>query len=854
MNNYILFFIKSILLSLEIHIISSLCPRNNPFLKDNVCVSSCTSEEIEDNSCIINNEIVKTQWLNNIIFLNFSNCFYLNLHVSENNTLYSLTSRYPPSNTRIMYILNKEGYGYINKNDPLINLALNDPENKGRFESELFSIQFSNREYLISIGKAPQFVEIYDLYENKIYFKLVQNYFDYESDIYTKVVPHIKLYSNENRNIYLIGLLVNENNYQGYQDHYFHLKKVDFTSVDIRYNQPSSQTIKFPCSKSIIISCFITNNNFIVCFYNNINYQYTIIVLNLDLVEQKNMTIANGRPNEENEELFFKCIHFFGESGVFVYFTNEEDALPVFQFKNYSNIENSITDVFATVSKITIDNYIFNRIVVNSCDMIKVEDKKFYFAGILINKDKIIIISFYNYKEDKFVYNIYSIDLKIYNSNFAEYIKLELYNNFLVLGSNYIDYVCPGRNSFIMICSYPNTTEVDIDLIDYLSKNNKTTRIDNLILELNGDRIDNLILELNGEYTIDNNIFGYIFSGIQIIENCLDLDNIYLVDLNNVSISNNYFLPKNEKIKLKIPQKENYKPFLCKTRYAAVVSEPDYSQYKKYPIDIVHIGEPEDEEAFFNDNKKYYIGRYSFYNFILKDELTTIDCEDINCELCYNNDKTKCIKYLEVFNTVNTEETNSVETNQIDSDIVDSNLINTDIRDTSSINNIVDINSIESNSDSVDTGLVDINTMDTNSRDSNSLDTNTETTNEMDTNSRDSNSLDTNTEATNEMDTNSRNTNSVDTNTEVTNEMDTHSRDTNSIDSNSADSFNDNQYFEYDKKEILENIKSNNISNILTDSLISNIINEKKDLIIKNENENVIYQMTAKIIIYQKYI
>jgi hypothetical protein len=293
-----------------------------------------------------------------------------------------------------MYVLNKEGYGYLNKTDPLINLTINDPDKKGRYESEIFSIQFSNREYLISIGKAPQHTEIYDLYENKIYFNNISYSFGHVSGVYSKVAPHIKLYPNEN--IYLIGLLSkNPSNLVNF----FYLKKVNFSSIDIKNNQPSSQTIKIQCSESIIISCFITNNNFILCFYNNVNYKYTIIVYNLDLVEQTNMTIANGRPNQENEELYFKCIHFFGEAGVFVYFTNEANPniVPVFEFKNYSNIENSISDVFTTVSNITIDNYIFSRKVVNSCNMIKVEDKKFIFAGVLINKDKIIIISFFNY-------------------------------------------------------------------------------------------------------------------------------------------------------------------------------------------------------------------------------------------------------------------------------------------------------------------------------------------------------------------------------------------------------------------------------------------------------------------------
>ena len=86
----------------------------------------------------------------------------MNLLASENNILYCLTSCYPQSNTRIMYVLNKEGYGYLNKSEPLINLIINDPYTKGRFESELFSIQLSNREYLISIGKSPQLVELFN--------------------------------------------------------------------------------------------------------------------------------------------------------------------------------------------------------------------------------------------------------------------------------------------------------------------------------------------------------------------------------------------------------------------------------------------------------------------------------------------------------------------------------------------------------------------------------------------------------------------------------------------------------------------------------------------------------------------
>ena len=49
---------------------------------------------------------------------------------------------------------------------------------------------------------------------------------------------------------------------------------------------------------------------------------------------------------------------------------------------------------------------------------------------------------------------------------------------------------------------------------------------------------------------IDNNIFGYVYSGIEIAENCLDLEDIYLVDSNDEKISNDYILKKSDKIKL----------------------------------------------------------------------------------------------------------------------------------------------------------------------------------------------------------------------------------------------------------------------------------------------------------------
>ena len=630
--------------------------RDYPFLKGSECVSSCSTSEINGGICKVKNEIIKTQWLNNIIFLSDGGFFYLDLTVSENNNLYCLVSGYPESSKKIVFILDDEGYGYLNKSNPLTNKMLNDPSARGRYDAEIFTFKLfenNNKEYLISISKGTQYMEIYDFYEDKIYFNNINIIFGNLINIFTITGPHLKLYSKENNNIYLIGLLACQF-LNGKEIPYFYLQKVSFTSLDIKNNPPTYETQNIQSSKSKIISCYETSNHYIVCFYNNPNYLYTMAVYSYDLSMRNSIIISVGSSNVGYEELFFKCIHFFGETGVFGYFTNEDNPIIAFQFKKYINDSNSIEDNYITIPKINISNYYFYKEYVVTCNMIKVEDKKFIFAGISIDKDILYIISLFNYNEEKFKIRIYSINFeKLYNLSISNNINVGFYKNFLALAANYkkndIDY------SYLTIFSYPNTLEINLDLIDYLSNNNEI-------------KISNLILELNGEYIMENNIFGYIYSGIQIIENCNELEDIYLANLNNEKINYNYFLPQKEKIKLVIPKNDVYEPFTCKIKYAAVVTEPEYSEYNKYPIKINKIGESDDEEDYFS--RKNYIGKYSFYNIILKDKLTETNCENINCDLCYYNNITKCA-YI-IINDINSDnltDINSININDFNNDL-----------------------------------------------------------------------------------------------------------------------------------------------------------------------------------------
>ena len=545
--NIFLFKIFLLLELLHYCLFEKCSNRENPFFLNNECVESCKEDDIKSNICILDNEIIKTQYLNNIIYINELNIVYLEIDISDNNNLYYILSTYPESNTRVFYIINNEGYGIFNKDNPISKIEINDPLNLGRFESIFFAFQIlsdsDNKEYLINIPKNNQLVEIYDFYRNNIYSKSVENFLDV-MNIFSYVGVHLKL--KKDKNTYIIGLSAREYQFDN-QFNYLFIKKGHFTSLDIENNNPIFNTQKASTTECKIVSCYETTNNYIVCFYQNTAYKYTMIVYDYDLNEKANIEIAEGISSKGYDFIFFKCIHFFEETGVFGYFNNEEYRI----------------SIIYSINAKSLNNYLFSNIL-----------------------------------------------------------KINLYKNFLVLVSkNEVNSLAS-----LIIFSYPNTTAKDLYLFDYLYNNNNI-------------KINNLLLKFEGEYIMENNIFGFIYSGIQIIENCND-SKTYLVNSNNERIVN-YFLPKEELIKLLIPNNELYSPFICTIKYATVVSEPDFSEFKKYPININYIGGNEnDEHLFFHKN--YYIGKVNNFNLILNTTLTTISCEE-NCELCDKNNIGKCV-------------------------------------------------------------------------------------------------------------------------------------------------------------------------------------------------------------------
>ena len=123
-------------------------------------------------------------------------------------------SMYPKTNLRLIYLLNNEGYGLLDRENPLYNTSIDDPEAKGRYESITFLMTLSsdtnNNQYLISISKSYRLMEIYDLKSNQIYFNKAEDIFNDLKAIYSIVGTYLRLKNNEN--VYIIGLLAYDKN------------------------------------------------------------------------------------------------------------------------------------------------------------------------------------------------------------------------------------------------------------------------------------------------------------------------------------------------------------------------------------------------------------------------------------------------------------------------------------------------------------------------------------------------------------------------------------------------------------------------------------------------------------------
>ena len=532
-------------------------------------------------------------------------------------------------NERRFFGLKKNGRFYFKNNYPF--LSLYETNNYAKIWAESCFIQISTddenngKEYLFSMSISGGSVDIYD-FEQESISSAYQLIFYNSKNIQSLVSSIFKSsYQPDSKYYYIFAHTINS-----IPDIPIYLIRDYFDSSTvskIRFENKLSETI---CTNKKIITCFETIEYRIICLYQNSDYYLEIYIYpQASNTEGTKQTILYEGALEENENIFFKGIHLKEEIGVFMYYTSIDSKTPIVSIKKY--IVNTGMEGYNSFNEININKIEDFNSSTTLNDIMKINDSKICIASISSTKEILYLVILSLFENDtKMLISYYSFDM--YQSHgfyFYEEIKIYLYNDYISLGFSHCT-SCSEDNdihySSLIIFNYPNSNDINLNLIEYLSDNNKD--------------IESLDINLTDNIIIENDIFGYSILGIKIIDISENL-NIYFKK-NKTLILKDYILSKDDNITISIPEISTVNITYI-IEYAGIVKEADFNNFitnaKLYDyIKINNINELEDSYI-----SNEYIGRSSYYNIIIEGEVASSGCTVEHCSLCPSNNLEECI-------------------------------------------------------------------------------------------------------------------------------------------------------------------------------------------------------------------
>ena len=353
------FHFKFVLLTIIYKIIRTElnnCSIYTPLMMYNQCtIQYCSKEQFESKVCQVNNTIIKTQWLNNIITIGNTSFRYINFASYSNGDMVVETTQYPQNSYRMFYGLKKNGRPlFINKTTngetPYYTTQVTNQTNghSGKTEAVAEIIKFSEfgdgKEYFFSISKLDCYGEIFDFDNDLMYQKSVKSFTKYTYTITYRhaIVPYKTM--SQNSYFYLFGFIKSDNP-NSFTNSTFNLYKIRFKSDTSFPNK--NRDMSMPNAYGNIVSCFQTEKELFICFYltkfEDI-YYYNLLKVKENLSE--NITYSFKSILTSNIDLnFYKCVHLKGEAGVFLYYDYVESVLyPIFLFKEFDTTENKFID------------------------------------------------------------------------------------------------------------------------------------------------------------------------------------------------------------------------------------------------------------------------------------------------------------------------------------------------------------------------------------------------------------------------------------------------------------------------------------------------------------------------------
>ena len=593
------------------------CDRNSPILKDNNCQSIyCTKNEFDNNICKKDNEIIKTQWLNNFINFNQYRYRFTNMVISQEGDLILMTSPEDSNGQRLFFRLTKNGGGYFKNNEGeeifTKTKQVLDDNNEGavRYESQIFLMKLkniddnssiNNKEYLVSISLYKGFMEIYDLNENNIVFSKISIYDFGGYLIYSRKGSIIELNDRE----YFYFFIGN-----GYDEGSWNpsgiLKKFIFYDNNIDKDNVYNKTF-IEDQKSLnlrylrIVSAFKTLLNQIVLFYLSSQSYFKTEVYNdnFDLLFSKNYDVVGTF--YDNDGLFLKSIYLKQNIGIFAYYQDKENYYPKIFLENIG--ETGFSEMFS----LQLNKYELNTDPLLN-DLIKINNKRFCFISTSYERYVLYVILFDLYNNDNNIkIRYYTINIyDLYYYRIFKDLSSIIYNSYLALS--------------LSVCNSNQCDKKDSDnfyttllIFSYINASDHNTNISSYFSNADNNNIDDLYLNFPNHFRIDNNIFGY-----QIIKTNKIIyipEEIILYKSNNdnskIQIDINYeYNPNNEQLLVSPKNNIIKNDTTYYIEYQSQYSEPDYDTFNEYPNEIYDYPENsnvDQREEFNRDVKIYYV-------------------------------------------------------------------------------------------------------------------------------------------------------------------------------------------------------------------------------------------------------
>ena len=570
-----------------------------------------------NNIKIINSSDINTDTLTSIIrySLDDTACSYATITTTPKGNLICSSSYFQSSTKKYYYGLKPNGRPYFIKDNKESEFFSTDSD-KDRNEGNIYGIQLSSssddKEYIIAIGNNQANVEVYDFSEEtaQIYLKAGSQFFSSEYNSF-KYSTLLKLKNGDN--IYLLSVILQFNEGGSYK--FFSLFKFSFSSPDIENNNPIIKSFKFKSATLSFTSCFETDSNYIICFCISEQNVYTIASFDYEINNVINYHFVQD--GMVLETIFYKCMHFVGNTGIFAYVNNAGKIC--FEFIKYENSAFSGHFNNNELNLIQIDNSNYNlKINVEKCDLIKISNKKFVFITVSSNERELHFYVFNNFIDEKIALRHYTLQTTEKNNFiFGQELRATFYNDYIGLAT--VGYLGSDINySYLILFSYPNSTDFSLDITEAIKNS------------------ENPIINFNEKCKIENNVFGYEPAGITLLEISNGMKLLKQSDKSNIG-KNSIF---NDNIELILEDDIDLSSNL-RIEYAMVVKDASYDLFKDYSEihDITLCNGNTDtcnEETYYVETN--HVGRTSYCDIIIESTQISKNCEE-NCLICLTSNK-----------------------------------------------------------------------------------------------------------------------------------------------------------------------------------------------------------------------